>query len=678
MKKYLKYLLAGAVAAVSLLAFFSSCSGGTNYVASEGTETTSGAENKGWPNRLTSGQVFTDYGFYKNYVDESVKPGDDFYQYALGKNSNAGFPIKTEQDKITDKLVSFKKYVIEQYNSDILTTVRTKYNALGNAEAKKTLLKNYITTVENSTDDELIEIVAKNIVYGINFFTPKIAYDGRVPMILMGLTNQYQDLISYLRSGTLESVEQIVNNYNRGYKDEYKTAKIAAIKEILDYNDTACINSVNTVMQNFSTDKGIEPSNNPLLTKINELFSASELSIPVHAEMFNNFSAFKLIPGEGSITSTNVKNLIKLTYLMRAYDFLFIDDSTKYPYPRALYTYLPFRFIAQKAFKEKYDPTGAAKTYIDSMCEEVRKKFIERLENNTWMTESTKSKAIEKARNIIFFVGYANDLNKPTLLWNGNAPSSDDYLELIFELNRKAIIEYAKLIPASITDYETKREILCYNASTQEDLLQINAFYTASVNGIFILPIWLTEPGTNVEYADAYNYGNFGSVLGHELCHAFDSEGSTADENGNTTDWWSSSDKLRYEEKKTQMTQLFSTYTSKSGTYVDGAKTLAENMADFGGLTTIYDLFVSKKIKEGFTGEELKNQKKMFFQSFSFFYESTATNAEIDQLMAIDTHSPNTVRVNVNTSLIDDWYEVYGVEEGDKYYLAPSQRIILW
>ncbi|MBP5706654.1 MAG: hypothetical protein J6W76_05175, partial [Spirochaetales bacterium] len=115
-----------------------------------------------------------------------------------------------------------------------------------------------------------------------------------------------------------------------------------------------------------------------------------------------------------------------------------------------------------------------------------------------------------------------------------------------------------------------------------------------------------------------------------------------------------------------------------SFTSLNGQNTLTENMADFGGLVTAYDIFVEKKIKEGFAGEKLIEQKKMFFQSFALAWAGLETDEDMTANLITDPHSPPLFRVNGNVCQIDEWYELYDVRFGDKYYLDPNQRTVLW
>ena len=128
-----------------------------------------------------------------------------------------------------------------------------------------------------------------------------------------------------------------------------------------------------------------------------------------------------------------------------------------------------------------------------------------------------------------------------------------------------------------------------------------------------------------------------------------------------------------------EMTELFNMFTTpESFTSLNGEFTLTENMADFGGLVTAYDIFVEKKINEGFAGEKLIEQKKMFFQSFALAWSTLDTDEDMTKNLTTDPHSPAMFRVNGTICQIDEWYELYDVRFGDKYYLDPNQRTVLW
>ena len=214
-----------------------------------------------------------------------------------------------------------------------------------------------------------------------------------------------------------------------------------------------------------------------------------------------------------------------------------------------------------------------------------------------------------------------------------------------------------------------------------ENPMAANAFYNPVVNACYILPTNLVDPIYNTSYADAYNYAVIGATtIGHEMCHAFDASGAKYDSTGKEKDWWAVSDKLRYQEKKDQLTELFNQFTTpESYTSLDGENTLTENMADFGGLTVAYDLFVEKKINEGFSGERLNEQRKMFFQSYALAWSGLDDDDAMKSLISSgDVHAPLYFRTNGNVCQFDDWYDLYDVQKGDRYYLEPGQRVILW
>ena len=311
------------------------------------------------------------------------------------------------------------------------------------------------------------------------------------------------------------------------------------------------------------------------------------------------------------------------------------------------------------------------------MCEEFRAKFIERLENNTWMSDSSKKAAKEKAESMFFAIGYPDKFSEEILFEKYETPTNaTTFLAACGELYKEAIKRYFSAVSAE-TDPTKRFE---YMLAIDMAPLKANALYEPTVNGCLILATNLIDPIYNPKYADAYNYATIGATtIGHEMCHAFDASGSKHDKNGKKTDWWAISDKLRFEEKKNQMTELFNMFTTpESYTSLNGEKTLTENMADFGGLVTAYDIFIEKKINEGFSGDRLNEQRKMFFQSYALAWSEIPNDENMKTLIEGDAHAPNPYRTNGNVCQMDDWYDLYDVQKGDKYYLEPGQRIVLW
>ena len=384
----------------------------------------------------------------------------------------------------------------------------------------------------------------------------------------------------------------------------------------------------------------------------------------------------------------NAKTFLKFAYTSAGYDIFFnkivnyyADDNGNISIENEeIRCSEPYRYPLMESFYNQYIKDNPAnkdkKPYIKEMCEGIRSTFIKRLQNNTWMSNSTKEAAIKKAEEIIFFVGYPDLFNSQlsfdTLPDNISSQTSwGEFYELLYTEALKRYVSFFNNSNNKDTDKIINARIYNYN---QVDL---SSSYMPINNTVDILITYLVDPMCNTNYTDAYNYGILGYIIAHELCHGFDAIGSRYDENGNKKDWWSLSDKLRYKEKQSQLIELYNLLQLDSGTNGDGQKSLTENMADLGGLTTVYELFIDKKIKEGYAGEELIKQKKMFFQSFSIMFASNQTDSDYEAKMN-DVHAPNPFRVNGIVCQFDDWYDIYNVQKGDKYYLDPSQRIILW
>ena len=380
------------------------------------------------------------------------------------------------------------------------------------------------------------------------------------------------------------------------------------------------------------------------------------------------FHRLNLIGQIDELSLENAKEILKYVISKKALDIIYNPDKIK----EAQAFYYPYL----NAFKEVYDSDGSKRAYVKTMCEELRQKFEERLLNNTWMSNSSKNNAIKKLNAIIFYPGYTDTIPEAFLLEDNydDCTSFIDFCERIATKTDLTIIQDIFNPDISLEDKLYEEITMLMNPIT------VNAFYAPSINIVDILITCLTGDFCNIDYPDAYNYGAIGMVVGHELCHAFDDNGSKYDEKGRTRDWWAVSDKLRYEEKKEQMKTLFNMFTldSDSRVNINGEQTLGENLADYGGLTTSYDLFVSKKIKEGFSGEELLNQKRMFFESYSILWLGNLSDDFLKWIVENDEHTPEPFRVNGTVCEFDDWYDLYDVQPGDKYYLTPAQRIILW
>jgi predicted metalloendopeptidase len=187
----------------------------------------------------------------------------------------------------------------------------------------------------------------------------------------------------------------------------------------------------------------------------------------------------------------------------------------------------------------------------------------------------------------------------------------------------------------------------------------------------------LQPPFYDPKADDAFNYGAIGSVIGHEISHSFDNNGSEFDSTGAMRNWWTASDKKRFEQAGNALAAQFSQYEPFPGLHVNGKLTLGENIADVAGLAAAYEAYrASLKGKEaptidGFTGDQ------RFYLAFGQAWASKAREAALRQQIATDGHAPGQYRA-LTVRNQDPWYKAFNVQPGEKLYLAPDKRVKVW
>jgi len=206
----------------------------------------------------------------------------------------------------------------------------------------------------------------------------------------------------------------------------------------------------------------------------------------------------------------------------------------------------------------------------------------------------------------------------------------------------------------------------------------VNAYYNPSFNEIVFPAGILQFPFFDKDADDAINYGAIGAVIGHEMTHGFDDQGSQYDKNGNMKEWWSAADVTKFKSKTTGIAKQYDQYTVLNTLHVNGSLTMGENIADNGGLSIAYQAFKdtdegkSDKKIDGFTPDQ------RFFLSFAQIYRMKYTDAGIRMLIGVDPHSPEKYRVNGSVSNTNAWYEAFNIKPGDKMYKPVAERVQIW
>jgi putative endopeptidase len=206
----------------------------------------------------------------------------------------------------------------------------------------------------------------------------------------------------------------------------------------------------------------------------------------------------------------------------------------------------------------------------------------------------------------------------------------------------------------------------------------VNAYYNSSLNEI-VFPAAILQPPFFDPNADpAVNYGGIGAVIGHEISHGFDDQGSKYDAEGVLRDWWTEADRKNFDARTDALVAQFNGYSPIPGLNVNGRLTLGENIADLAGLTVsqaAYHLSLNgttPPVLDGFSGDQ------RLFLGYAQVWRFKAREENIRQRVLSDPHSPPEFRINGIVRNVDAWYDAFDVGPGDKLYLAPAARVRLW
>ena len=304
-------------------------------------------------------------------------------------------------------------------------------------------------------------------------------------------------------------------------------------------------------------------------------------------------------------------------------------------------------------YGEKYFGEEAKKD-ITEIVYQIIDTYKERIKTNEILGEETREKAILKLSTMGVKMGYP-DKSRPIydkLIFNPD----DSLFDVILSLN--AIREQEIL---SKLDAPTEPE------NWQMPGHMVNACYDPFVNDITFPAAILQAPFYSLKQTRSENLGGIGGVIGHEISHAFDSNGAKCDENGNINDWWTEDDFKRFEAKVNAMIEQFDGIELPWGK-VNGAFIVSENMADNGGMSVTLDIM---KETAGASYEE-------YFKNWARVWCQKARPEFLKLLLAVDVHGPASLRANMPPRNFPEWYETFGATDKDQMYLAPEKRIVIW
>lgn len=650
------------------------------------------------------------HGVNKADMDMSVRPGDDFYQYAGGGWLKAN-PMKPEYSSygvFNDLAETNRKQIRELFEN--LSKEKHAFGSVGqkvadlynmamdsvrlNKEGAAPLQKDLDKVKAFSKKADFTAFIADQHLYkgnpffGIGVDTDLKNSDLNVMWLSAG-TSGLPDRDYYLNTDAdskkkqeayrayLSKIFQL-SGYKKKeaekaakviYNIEYQFAEAKMSRaEARDYNKLYNIYTIDMLQKDYPAIQwakyfelmGVKDVKQVILTEPKVMAVAQKLMSTLSEQDIKYYVAGLIIKSSTSVLSDDFVNA--------NFDFygrlLNGQKEQKARWKRALG--FPNSLLGEavgELYVSKYF-AGESKAKMLKLIDNLRKALATRIANLTWMNDTTKINALVKLNSFTVKVGYPDK-------WR-------DYSKLTID-PAKSLYDNV----AAATYVETLRNLEKFGKPVDKSEWgmtpqTVNAYYNPTTNEICFPAAILQAPFFDVNADDATNYGAIGVVIGHEMTHGFDDQGRNFNADGNMVDWWTAGDSKRFTAAAEKLAAQFDQITVVGDLKANGHLTLGENIADQGGLRISYDAFKTTqqfqedKEIDGFTPAQ------RFYLSYGRIWAEHMTEEAIYQQTKSDPHSIGRNRVNATLRNIDTWYDAFGVKEGDKMWLAPAERAIVW
>lgn len=317
--------------------------------------------------------------------------------------------------------------------------------------------------------------------------------------------------------------------------------------------------------------------------------------------------------------------------------------------------------VGQLYVKEHFKPE--AKEEMETLVENLLAAFGKSIDDLSWMTDETKVRAKEKLSKIGTKIGYPD-------VWRDYSKLEVRPDDLVGNVMRSSVVEHDRVVQKLGKPIDRDE----WGMTPQT----VNAYYNPTKNEIVFPAAILQPPFFGSETPTPLNYGGIGAVIGHEISHAFDDQGSQYDGEGNLKNWWSDADRESFKELTTRLIKQYEVYEPLPGKQVNGQLTLGENIADLSGLAIAH-----KAMKIALDGKpDVKvagwDRNQLFFVGWSRVWQRKYRDKEMIKRLLTDSHSPSQFRANGPVTNIDAFYEAFDLKPGDQLFKPEAERIKIW
>ncbi|MFM7863983.1 MAG: M13 family metallopeptidase, partial [Planctomycetaceae bacterium] len=313
-------------------------------------------------------------------------------------------------------------------------------------------------------------------------------------------------------------------------------------------------------------------------------------------------------------------------------------------------------------YVRRHFPPESRKRMIE-LVGNLMKTYEQSIHQLKWMTPETKQKALEKLGKITTKIGYPD-------VWRDFSElqiAADDLIGNIMWSRRFEHFRQVNRLNAPVDRNE-------WGMTPQT----VNAYYNPSLNEIVFPAAILQPPFFDASADNAVNYGGIGAVIGHEISHGFDDEGSKYDGDGNLRNWWTETDRKSFEELTGKLVAQYESYEPLPGRKLNGKLTLGENIADLSGMAIAYKAYMLSLGASGGKTLDGYTPGQRFFLGWSQIWRRKYRDDEMVRRLLTDPHSPSAFRANGPVANLDAFYEAFGVKPGDRLYKPPAERIQIW
>jgi putative endopeptidase len=649
-------------------------------------------------------------------IDRSVKPGDDFYLYANGEwikrteipPDRAGIGVFTKLDEVSSKRTA--ALIEEAAKANAASGSGTKkiadlYNSYmdeAGIEAKGlTPLKPHLDAIAEIKDKrELAFALGKSLradvdaLNNTNFHTPNLFGLWVAPGF-----NDSEHYTAYLLQGGLQLPDREYYLASSEHMKQLRSAyesHVSAMLKLAGFTDTDARASRMVELEHAIAETHLSLAENEDVHKANNTWSQADFGAKAPGLDWTEYFRGAGLTKQASFIVWQPSAFVGESALVASVPLDTWKDWLAYHEIEAGAGVLPkaladerFAFFGKamtgaqqlrprwqrgvalvntflgdevgKIYAQRYFPPEA-KARAEAMVANLIAAFRKRIDALTWMDPATKAEAQAKLTTLYVGVGYPET-------WK-------DYSA--YEVKADDI--FGNVWRGRMFDYQSDVARLGKPVDRHEWTMTpqtVNAVNLPLYNALSFPAAILQPPFFDAQAPDAVNYGAIGSVIGHEISHTFDTEGSAFDSKGRVRNWWTDADLKHFEEATAKLAAQYDTYKPFPDLAVNGKQTLAENIADVAGISAAYDGYHAAlgrrmaPVQDGFDGDQ------QFFIAFAQNWASKEREAAERQQVATDPHAPAQYRADTVRN-IDAWYGAFEVKPGEKLYLAPPDRVRIW